>query len=265
MEIAYDPSLDIHETSFSIAAWVKPEQNGDQVYFGMHGAYAPQQSLHLRIYDYGTVRFGFYFDDLDTNSGAVTFGQWNHIVCTYESASDTSTIFVNDVEQVSGDQGPFLGASPAISIGQWLNGLPQSFKGSIDEVRLYNGALTESEIQELYSSSGAPGELVTVDEHYVTINVADSPELNYGVGDFSVVVEASGAGGTSWSHTAGVVRQGEEIIVYLDGAEQARQTIGTGAVDTLTIRISLEGESTDTTIDEVSLFDRALSPEEIAA
>jgi formylglycine-generating enzyme required for sulfatase activity len=91
----------------------------------------------------------------DTNSGVIADTNWNHIIVTYESGK--MSIFVNG--KLSAQRSMILntigndfliGVRPDVS---WDN----FFRGSIDDVRIYNRALTAAEVAQLYSKeSGQP-------------------------------------------------------------------------------------------------------------
>jgi RHS repeat-associated protein len=152
-------------------------------------------------------------------------------------------------------------------------------------------------IQEAGGTTESLDNLVTFDEHHLFINVAASPGLNYGLGDFTVVVRTSfpsseGLGVSSSPleedqtsakspleepvlsevegdqggvpHIAAGVRQGDNLSLYLDGELQAQETIGSKRVKTLTVNIGLE-DATEAIIEDVQLYDYALFPEDIAA
>ena len=147
-------ALDIQNQSFTVEAWVKPNDSPpeEQVYFGMHGNRQGHQSLHLRVYEDGSTRFGYWGDDLNTRQGTVTFGEnWYHVVTRYDQELDTSTVFVNGRAVASGSQGPFEGNAPRLLIGSWQRLGNQPFKGLIDEVAVYNSALSPESIAAHYT------------------------------------------------------------------------------------------------------------------
>jgi hypothetical protein len=147
VDLGQPPSIDF-SGSFTISAWVKPyiSPPAAQIFFSAHSQLATQESIHLRIYSDGSVRFGFYSNDISTVPGVIVFGSWNFISAVYNYPVDISTIYVNGIFSNSSGYGPFLGTSPTLRIGSWANS--EFFKGNIREVRIWNTARTESEIQE---------------------------------------------------------------------------------------------------------------------
>lgn len=234
---------------------------------------------------------------------AVTPGQWTHFAAT--RADGMVTLYLNGESTQTFADAHFMG-NPVWIGGQDEDAYP--FDGTIDEVRIYDRALTASEIQELAgvggegafaaTSFGEDGDLTTVqddrlvevDGTYVYINVGASPELNYGIGDFTVVVmtrtsdvsspveetilslrQAQSLRQTqderylrSVSHTAVGLRQGQELFLYLDGALQAQKTVGAGKVKRLKVSVGLDEDSTNIVIEDVQRYPYALSSEEIS-
>lgn len=137
----------------TIAAWFYPmgvtgwqvilTKNTGGVSRGYHMAYDAY---------YDNFRFSFW-DDSGTEHGFDTprnypSGDWYFFVATYDE--EYVRLYVN-AEKVleQGETTPIGYVSSNILIGQWGGGT-QPFEGVIDEVRIYNRALSDEEIKELY-------------------------------------------------------------------------------------------------------------------
>ena len=162
VSVPASPSLDFSR-SYTISAWLKPVENPAQamVWFGYHGG-APfgsntKRCIVLRIYPNGRIRFGLYNDDLNTGAGLVTFGQWNHIVVSYDYATDASAIYVNGQLKAFGDNGPYLGGQRTATIGKWNVDFQsqEHFNGAMDEFSVYDRALSAEEVEFLYTDASA--------------------------------------------------------------------------------------------------------------
>lgn len=80
-------------------------------------------------------------------------GQWNHIVATYDSASDVKKIYNNGVEIASASSiTGTINTNPAGTswIGTYGGGAGYPFQGNIANTRVYNRALSAEEIKLLY-------------------------------------------------------------------------------------------------------------------
>ena len=141
--------------SFTVSAWVKPvaSPTATMTWFSYHDPPSRwSRSINIGSDPAGSVRFSFYASDLNTPAGVLKFGTWNHVVTTYDHILDTSVIYVNGTEIISGDNGPYIGIKTTAIIGRWHDGAPQFFKGTIDEVLICNKALSLEEVQQSYAS-----------------------------------------------------------------------------------------------------------------
>ena len=148
VQIPADSSLELAYRPFTFSAWVHPQQKTQHI-FTHYQSVVTRKAIHIKLYSNGKLRFAFYGDDLNTAAGVVPFDTWTHVACTYDYASDTSSIYVNGVLQTTGNQGPYTGSTVVSWIGKsWTTDM--DFDGKIDDVSLYDRALSDEEIRELY-------------------------------------------------------------------------------------------------------------------
>ena len=76
---------------------------------------------------------------------------WYHLAATYDDG--TQRLYVNGVEEAKSPAAGLLNIGK-INIGSYSPGHPGVFCGLIDEVRVYDRALSEDEIQTNYKSKG---------------------------------------------------------------------------------------------------------------
>ena len=99
-----------------------------------------------------TTALVLYVGDEDASvAGAVPMGisVWVHVACTFDDASDTVEFFVNGESRGSEVEAPDLGTTDydlRIGTSQWRD----AFRGGIDQVAIFDRALTPAEILELY-------------------------------------------------------------------------------------------------------------------
>lgn len=91
--------------------------------------------------------------DVESVSGTLTQNVWTHIAYIKNGAGATSSIYVNGVSvSLTNHVGlTYSNSSGAKAIGRRA-AASQLFSGSIDDVRLYNRVLTETEIKAIYNS-----------------------------------------------------------------------------------------------------------------
>ena len=96
-----------------------------------------------------------------TTSAPLTYGQWNHIAISY--TAPTALIYVNAVAQSTVQNGvptTLSNADDGLHIGKDRNGFWNVFDGQIDEVAIWNTALTDgtggtvNQIAEIYNGTG---------------------------------------------------------------------------------------------------------------
>jgi len=132
----------------TIACWIKPAKlSGDQGFVALNGSYAfkvsdyQESEDHLRFTTPGVA-------DHDAYNALLNSGEWQHIAITFEpDQAEGAVFYINGVEADRLDasamregSGPFL-----IGNNQWAN---QTFRGLIDDVRVYNKVLTAEEIPQ---------------------------------------------------------------------------------------------------------------------
>jgi len=142
-------------TAYTISAWVKPAASGNQnILVYTQSSPLTTWSHQIRISS-GTAQHYTYDGGLHyvTGSTPITPGSWYHIVATAKNGG-TARLYVNGVEEGSPASGLgtlwndgeywFVGSNSGHSMGY--------FNGLMDDVRLYNRALTPDEIKHLYQS-----------------------------------------------------------------------------------------------------------------
>ena len=91
-----------------------------------------------------------------TPPGTIYDGDWHHVACTYDSASSTKRLYFDGVELGSGAVISDLNvASSGFAIGSTSAGGEQ-INGLIDDVRVYDGALSQPEIAALAAATPPP-------------------------------------------------------------------------------------------------------------
>ena len=83
-------------------------------------------------------------------------GVWYHVVGTYDAGTGYSSIYVNGVQEASTYAGfPLDYGTRPIFIGTTGEAYDAPLGGTVDEVSIYNRALTAAEIQSLYNAGSA--------------------------------------------------------------------------------------------------------------
>jgi hypothetical protein len=132
--------------SFTVAAWVNGRNfgSGDRTILGTDERFAGH-GLHLVVRN-GRPFMGFWSND---TAGVTTLAtnQWIHLAWRYDAVQRSQTLFVNGRQDaIRFNSNPFQGVGQ-LFIGRWGGG--NSFDGLIDDVRIYNQALSANDIRAL--------------------------------------------------------------------------------------------------------------------
>ncbi|MDP3900523.1 MAG: LamG-like jellyroll fold domain-containing protein, partial [bacterium] len=154
---------------FSLSAWVKVSSvitNWEAII--ARGQYLYPFSLHMVNWGQPLFQFGVRTTVPPTNyinSSAINLNQWYHVVATYKDGQQT--LYLNGQLVVSAPtSGNVLSSSP--NERTWIGRLPSSvggsFSGVIDEVKIYNKALSEDEVAFDYVAGPRPAAYWNFDE-----------------------------------------------------------------------------------------------------
>ena len=148
-------------SNVSVSCWVKFNSfsAGDStlLHKGFYISGSNSQYMHLRYEAYGNNRLTFWIRNDDAyNNGAISnvsisLNVWYHVVGTYDS-SGTAKIYVNTVSGINS-----TGGSTMTNTDSWRMGSQRDtandLNGSIDQVRIFNKALSAGEVTTLYNET----------------------------------------------------------------------------------------------------------------
>lgn len=161
-----DSSLSITAYPFTIEAWVKTTATADSTVGAFVVSTTNNQMFALRVdasgyaYNYARNTSGV----LAESTTAVNDGYWHHIVAVF-AASNDRTIYVDGVAEDTHAANVTLPAINRFSIGRMGDSSPGSyFNGTVDEVAVYDTALSASTILAHYNAGTGGGYLI--DENF---------------------------------------------------------------------------------------------------
>ena len=150
--------------AFSVAAWVNPADNSNQYLFGKDKRNAALMLAGWGNYVKGCVRARRLVCSTSFN-GAVGIDQWTFVVMTYDDSADrTVRLYVDGAEinyrdqDIAGDgDARTSDAAAPLAIGAMPITGSRPFNGEIDEVRIFAGALSATQIRRMFEEDlGAP-------------------------------------------------------------------------------------------------------------
>ena len=107
----------------------------------------------LAVDAYGNLTFEF--GDLSGQAlGHVNFNQWSHVALTYSISNPevTVTVYLNGNPAASAIASQNSSWYPQLSFGAYLGPQEPSFSGLIDEIAIFNQALSSSQIRKVYEA-----------------------------------------------------------------------------------------------------------------
>ena len=142
---------------YTLAAWIKPEVPGSAGAPGIIGkAHDSASEYGLMWAPGGAVAFISSGSDslsyMWTTNGVAPAGEWRHVVGVLEgSGADQAKIYVNGELILQGTMRLPWAGEDALYIGRWHT--DYYYKGNIDDPRIYDCALTATQVQQLYSNT----------------------------------------------------------------------------------------------------------------
>ncbi len=143
-------------TTMSISAWIylegRQSSNWGRVISKTNGSTGDNWAMIATAYNSIDCRIGGTSNRSANNS--ITQYEWQHIACTYDGAS--VKVYRNGTLIHSYAKSGAIPTINEVTIGRNATAVNRYFKGGIDDLRVYNRALTQADVIELYSFDGNP-------------------------------------------------------------------------------------------------------------
>ena len=151
ISVPHDSQLNL-ENDLSISAWVKPITFPSSLNVMILGKsnYTSATNYLLRVMPNGYIMFEYKTITTSTDN-PVLLNQWNHIVVV--SNATEKKIYVNNVLAATATiTSPYGTVTSPLTIGA-ASYNAEYFNGSIDDIRIYSMALTDSQVSSLYTNN----------------------------------------------------------------------------------------------------------------
>jgi hypothetical protein len=168
---ALDPSLDIRD-EITLDAWIFPTRVKTQ-HVIRKGTFARVRPYGLSLSGTNDFIFTMTAPFLQARSSGYPIDTWTHMAGTYDG--NTMKLYVDGVlvDTVS-RSGPIDVLQSSLLIGTRLSIPSSTFQGLIDEVEVFDRALSESEIQDIFNA-GAQGKCKAL---LVDLDIKPGSDLN---------------------------------------------------------------------------------------
>jgi hypothetical protein len=154
----------INGTSTASASfWIKTTYTGEQSIIS--GANATQSNEYLLMFTSSTqLKMHCHGSSQTWTIPSIADGNWHHVVVVCENSSGATTVYLDNVSMgsltLSAGSTPFSISSGGLLVAQEQDSVgggfstSQIFKGTLDELRIYQRALTTAEINSLFGMMG---------------------------------------------------------------------------------------------------------------
>ncbi|NTU46044.1 DUF2341 domain-containing protein [Candidatus Roizmanbacteria bacterium] len=135
----------------TVSMWINPSSSWSSyaIFFTKGGSF-----VNYRLQRYGSTNELEFHDGVNTlHGGTINLNQWNHIVVSFSNGIAVG--YINGKQVFSGAILSSLSVNSANATIGLNSGGSAYFAGSVDEVKLYNYALTADEIKEDYNKGSA--------------------------------------------------------------------------------------------------------------
>jgi hypothetical protein len=159
VEIRDTNSLDFSNvTGLTIATWIRQEQDiSGYIVVKMGTGGRTEYEYKLAVSADGTINSGIVSPTtihlLDSN-GKLFLNEWYNIVLRWDQSDGTISIYRNgELNSLTySNITSIQNTSVPLRIGQYVDEYENSFRGSLDDLLIYNRPLSETEIMTLYTS-----------------------------------------------------------------------------------------------------------------
>ncbi len=188
-------AADLEPATVTVEVWVNSANTpGDNSYILSKGAHSTIGGSYALYTGYNSIIF--YISDGATyvhspEGGDIWDGNWHHVVGSYDG--DRIRLYVDGAEVGVGTQTNidirYEGTDPSdLFIGSYAADYGYHFSGLVDELSVYNRALSSAEIQALYSGDGAGNSSGVV----VNLQLGTATGLTAGISAIQNVIGSAG-------------------------------------------------------------------------
>lgn len=151
IDLGDNPKLDVGSSDFTLATWIrKNSATGIRDILAKRNG-NPHHGWVFQIW--GTVRLWSEYGSFDTRHPSGLVRSWIHLTVVRNMIDETAELFINGSFANKGSYpGQDLSNSNRLSVGRLSDEDGHYFDGSIDDIRIYNRALSATETRAIYNS-----------------------------------------------------------------------------------------------------------------
>lgn len=142
--------------------------------FGREDASGSQPGWHLEINN--NQKGDFHSDhgpNMVNTTTTIQLNTWYHMLGVRDTVAGNQRIYLNGVQEGSTSYGTIETVTSQMQIGQTLGWPGEGFLGVLDDLRFYDRALTDTEIQTIYACKGSDSILYGLQAKWLFIGPED--------------------------------------------------------------------------------------------
>ena len=206
--------------------WMKSTQPSDYVgLVGKSDSFGSLNGITMQLHQ-GHARVEVKGGDfpqtllLEPTNVPINDGQWHHMALTFQSGG-TVVLYIDGQARAMGTAPTFsFGANDPLRFGVMTDGFWHAYNGLLDEVQVFNRALSASEIQSIFSA-GAAGQLKGV-------RVQGAPAIT-NISRSAAAISEAGTIGVSGAFTDPIAGSTHQLIVsWGDGSANTTLPLAAG-------------------------------------
>lgn len=209
VEVPHDPAAAFNLTgSFTVDAWINLEStppdfapvlskwndigvNQRNYFIAVENHFSVEHPTGARIVRFDVSATGLFLGGNSSRFRSleeIPLNTWTHLAGVFDGTAHTLTVYINGVPATPDSSlvlsplvsGPFLNSEPVlIGAGDLGSNLRDFFDGRVDEVELFDRALTQAEVLSIYNA-GEFGKIATVSIDVKPGNGDDADPINLG-------------------------------------------------------------------------------------
>jgi hypothetical protein len=220
VQIADQPQY-VLTNALTIEGWIRPRDFGYIIFW--RGDARPGLDPYVLSMQGNSMVFSICDENgnSDTASVTLTYGDWVYVAATFDSTAGMMDVYTNGVlaAEESTTVVPMgaldASASPGVGIGNLNDGVNNfPFTGDIDEISLYNRALSAAEIQSIYNA-GSAGKCAQPLPPIIVTQPAPQTAVEGGAATFSVAAAGTGPFNYQWTFNGARIAGATNAVLSL--------------------------------------------------
>ena len=144
-------NLPVGNSSRTFSFWIKPTQSNGANRIFSYGS-PSGTAAYGASFDVSTI-YNFSWSSNLPYFHSTSLNVWKHIVCTFEQSTSTASLYIDGALRASGLFGWHTADNGILYLGSLFGQTGSSYIGFLDDLKIYNYALSQSEVSSLFNTN----------------------------------------------------------------------------------------------------------------